>query len=97
MVSRKYFFFRNWQQLSFLTLLLFLVSSLISFLFPIETKLQGYIGIPFSFFAKGIFPWLGDLEDKTLVFYPQLFIDLIFWYIVSILILLVWTKLSRNR
>ena len=77
---------KNWKQIVILTIIIFLVANVISFLFPFQTKIQNYVGIPLAFYGYGVFPWLGDLEDKTIFSLTKLLVDIIFWFIISVLI-----------
>lgn len=77
---------KNWKQIVILTIILFLVATIVSFLFPFQTKIQSYIGIPLAFYGYGVFPWLGDLEDRTIFSFTKLLVDIIIWFIISVFI-----------
>jgi len=75
---------RAWRETSFLlAALLFLTSSVLSFFF-FETKLQNLTGFPFSFYGKGIFPWLGNFETRAVFFLDKLLYDVLFWILFAL-------------
>ena len=85
-IDLKDILIKNWKQIVILTVILFLVATEVSYLFPFQTKIQSYIGIPLAFYGKGVFPWLGDLEDRTIFSLTKLLVDIIFWFIISVFI-----------
>ena len=92
----KSLFAKTWKQTFLLAFALFAVSTILSFSF-FRTKIQIFVGFPFWFYAQGIFPWLGDLEDKTLFSIGRLISDIAFWYFISIMVLLVKNHLEQKK
>lgn len=78
-----------------LTLFIFIISTIFSYTLDIY-KIQIYIGLPLTFYKYGIFPLLGDLEVKSFFYLHYLIIDIIFWYIISIIILLIYYKFLKK-
>ncbi len=91
----KDFFKRRYKKIMLLTFVLFLISLIV----PVYTKIQSYYGLPLFFYAEGVFPWIGDLESKTLFFLPELVFDIIFWFLISSLIIVIYdakTKIQKR-
>ncbi len=88
-MSWKSFIKQEWRKTVLLALLLLIASTFFGLLI-FKTKIQTYLGFPWRFYGEGIFPWLGDLEDKVIFSLPKLLGNIVFWFIIALLYL-------RNR
>jgi hypothetical protein len=79
-----------WKHTFLLAFILFIAAGVVSAIFPWQTKISKFIGIPFRFYGEGILPWLGDLEDKKVFFTGGLFLNIFFWFLISSIILLLF-------
>jgi len=77
---------KDFRQILLLMAILSLLTTILGFLFPFRTKIQSYVGFPVAFYGYGIFPWLGDLETKTIFSFPKLLIDILFWFTISVIL-----------
>ena len=80
-----------------LTVVLLAVSTGMSAVSPLRTKIQTYIGFPFRMYGEGVFPWPGDLEDKRVFFLGGFVLDIAFWWLVSVIVILAVRRLTRVR
>ena len=85
-----------WQYTLFLTFLLFIVSGVISAIYPWQTKISKFIGVPFRFYGEGILPWLGDLEVKKIFFTGGLFLNILFWFFVSAAMVFLFQSVKKK-
>lgn len=88
---------RHWKHSICLTFLLLTFSTFITVAFPLETKIQRFFGMPFRMYGEGVFPWLGDLEDRKVFFIGGVFLNIFFWLLVSIAIVQLYLGIKSRR
>jgi len=89
------FFQRYWIVLMCLPMALLAASTILSMPFT-STKIQTYVGWPLAFHAYGVFPWLGDLEERSFFYLGNLLIDMAIWCIIAVLGVFYYSKYKRR-
>ncbi|MFA6093148.1 MAG: hypothetical protein WCU88_08250 [Elusimicrobiota bacterium] len=64
---------------------------------PLSTKIQTRFGLPFVFFERGVFPWLGDLEEHRFFHWHLLVLDLLFWIIIPFAIIQIYYGILKRK
>jgi len=87
---------QNIIKIILLTTILFVIGTLLSFIFPLGYpcfKGLSSIGLPFAYYCYDKTPWAGQDPWWRNYFEPTFFLfNLIFWFIVSIFIIWVYKK-----
>lgn len=60
-------------------------------------KIYSGIGFPLMFYAYDLGEWAGNTHFSSLCNYYNFIIDIIFWYIISCLSILIYSKLKKKK
>ena len=89
----------NFKKSLILAIILFIFSSVLSMVLPISLnpiKSLNVIGFPLGFYAYQTEPWAGQTPYwQNTLFLSFFLIDSIFWYLISIAIILIYDKYKK--